>query len=154
MSRPIKYSVEKLVEAASKSFSVMDVLRYLNAPLTSASLQTHLKKRMDVLGIDTSHFKKGEVVSSENRFLSCDDILVYNRCNGRRENIFRLRRAMISYGFKETCSLCGIDNSWNNKKLQLEVDHIDQNPINNLPINLRFLCPNCHSQEEVNYRRE
>ena len=44
------------------------------------------------------------------------------------------------------CSICG----WNKKHpitgaIPLEVDHIDGNATNNLEINLRLLCPNCHS---------
>jgi hypothetical protein len=30
--------------------------------------------------------------------------------------------------------------------LSLELDHIDGDSTNNTPGNLRFLCPNCHSQ--------
>lgn len=40
---------------------------------------------------------------------------------------------------------CGI-KKWNNKNLTFELDHIDGNNRNNLRTNLRFLCPNCHSQ--------
>ena len=47
------------------------------------------------------------------------------------------------HGYK--CSCCGI-SEWNNNPITLEVDHIDGNPYNNLPENLRFICPNCHSQ--------
>lgn len=43
------------------------------------------------------------------------------------------------------CSSCDID-SWNGKPIVLELDHIDGNNRNNLPTNLRLLCPNCHSQ--------
>lgn len=44
-----------------------------------------------------------------------------------------------------SCSICTIAE-WNNKQIVLELDHIDGNPENNSLINLRLLCPNCHSQ--------
>ena len=36
---------------------------------------------------------------------------------------------------------------WNNKPLQLILDHINGNNKDNLPKNLQFLCPNCNSQQ-------
>jgi hypothetical protein len=36
--------------------------------------------------------------------------------------------------------------TWNKKPLSLHVDHKDGNTFNNKSKNLRFLCPNCHSQ--------
>ncbi len=44
--------------------------------------------------------------------------------------------------------LCGIE-TWNAKELSLELDHIDGNNRNNTRENLRFLCPNCHSQTKT-----
>lgn len=44
------------------------------------------------------------------------------------------------------CTECNIDNNWNNKELLLELDHIDGNKNNNIRENLRWICPNCHSQ--------
>lgn len=44
-----------------------------------------------------------------------------------------------------SCLWCGISD-WNNKTISLELDHIDGNIKNNDRNNLRFLCPNCHSQ--------
>lgn len=43
------------------------------------------------------------------------------------------------------CLHCGID-SWQNRPLVLELEHIDGNSENNLENNLCCLCPNCHSQ--------
>ena len=47
-------------------------------------------------------------------------------------------------GYK--CAECQVGNEYNSKKLTLQLDHIDGNSDNNLPVNLRLLCPNCHSQ--------
>jgi hypothetical protein len=46
------------------------------------------------------------------------------------------------------CAICGI-NSWNNKQLNLELDHIDGNRTNHTLVNLRLLCPNCHAQTDT-----
>ena len=45
------------------------------------------------------------------------------------------------------CSSCGL-TEWKGKSLSLELDHIDGDSSNNELTNLRFLCPNCHSQTE------
>jgi len=50
--------------------------------------------------------------------------------------------------FGEKCNACGTENTWNNKPLVLQLDHIDGDSDNNYPKNLRLLCPNCHSQTD------
>ncbi len=58
-----------------------------------------------------------------------------------------LKRKLLQHGLvKDECSECGIPPVWNNKKLVLQLDHIDGDRLNNSRDNLRLLCPNCHSQ--------
>ena len=47
------------------------------------------------------------------------------------------------------CQICGTPPKWNDKKLSLELDHIDGDWRNNSLSNLRFLCPNCHYSTET-----
>lgn len=46
------------------------------------------------------------------------------------------------------CSCCSLE-TWNDKPIPLDVEHIDGNPINHNPSNLRLMCPNCHRQTET-----
>jgi 5-methylcytosine-specific restriction endonuclease McrA len=62
---------------------------------------------------------------------------------------YKLKNRMIKSGIiKNNCTICGID-TWNSKKINLELDHIDGNRFNHILSNLRLLCPNCHSQTDT-----
>jgi protein-arginine kinase activator protein McsA len=50
------------------------------------------------------------------------------------------------------CFECGNKGQWNDKILTLELEHIDGNRNNNKRDNLKWLCPNCHSQTQT-YRK-
>lgn len=68
--------------------------------------------------------------------------------NSKYSNEFIKPRFIKYYAKGYLCYECGITD-WNNKKLVLELDHIDGDDRNNEPSNLRLLCPNCHSQTET-----
>ena len=71
------------------------------------------------------------------------------------ETKFRVERGEVShpktlkrYLIKERtekCEICEL-TEWMNKPIVLALDHIDGNSDNNLPSNIRLICPNCHSQ--------
>jgi len=56
-----------------------------------------------------------------------------------------LKYKLIEY----KCKKCGLANEWNKKKLTLHLDHINGDSSDNRIENLRFLCPNCHSQTKT-----
>lgn len=143
-----KYTKELLTEAVSNSFSYAGVLRYLNVKQAGGN-HTNISRQIKNFEIDTSHFtgkghNKGKI---SNKRRTAAQIMVIMPDGSGRESVARLRRAMAEVGIDEVCSECGVDTEWNYKPIQLEVDHIDGNWLNNLQSNLRYLCPNCHSQQ-------
>lgn len=58
----------------------------------------------------------------------------------------RLRECLIEMGREYRCESCGMDPEWQGKPLTLHVDHISGDWHDNSPKNVRFSCPNCHSQ--------
>ncbi len=61
-----------------------------------------------------------------------------------RDTIRRLLTELVG----GQCTKCAL-STWLNEKITLQVDHIDGNAGNNMPVNLRLLCPNCHSQSDT-----
>lgn len=58
----------------------------------------------------------------------------------------KLRRALLSLGRVYECSVCKLPPVWNGQDLRLQVDHLNGVGWDDRAENLRFICPNCHSQ--------
>jgi hypothetical protein len=59
------------------------------------------------------------------------------------------RKILETNGVDKICVECGIGTMWNKKPITLHVDHKDGNNKNDELTNLRYLCPNCHSQTDT-----
>jgi len=146
MGRFRKYTKEMLEDAVEHSTSVMGVLRYLG--LTQAGgTHAHISRMIKKFGIDTSHFVRFQNGSHKVR-LKPEQILVRISRGANRTKPHLLRRALLEIGRPYRCELCSNDGTWMGHSLMLDVDHIDGDFHNNLADNLRFLCPNCHSQTQ------
>lgn len=150
----MKYSRHILSEAVKASKSYSGVLRYLGLKQAGGT-QSYIKRRIQYFDIDTSHFTG----STWNRGLklpklTANQILVKRSSGQFKQKTMILRRALLEVGRLYICEWCKINGTWNNKPITLEIDHIDGNFLNNEANNLRFLCPNCHSQTSTYNRRK
>ena len=128
--------------------SDQDIIDFYKSGLTLHESSVQLKishvslwRRAKKIGIKWSDIKR-----KPSNKISLDEIL-----SGKRPEYqtFKLKNRLIGEGIKEDiCEICNI-SEWNNKKLNMQLDHIDGNPHNHILSNLRLICPNCHSQTET-----
>jgi len=147
------YSDQALAAAVATSISFAGVLRALGVPLSGGS-HAHLARRIRAAGIDTSHFL-GQAHYRGRRAPRKEpgEILVVLESGSARPKGPLLRSALIRIGVEERCVACGLAPVWQGAPLRLIVDHANGNWLDNRPENLRFLCPNCHSQTPTWCRR-
>lgn len=139
-------SDELLEEVVKNSISLSEVLKKLGKKQAGGT-QSHYKNRINRLGLDISHFlgqghNKGK---KNNKRKKIEEILIKREGHNRAKPHF-LRRALIESGIKYECSNCKCKNEWMGFPLVLDVDHINEDWLDDRIENLRFLCPNCHSQ--------
>lgn len=128
-------------------YSYSDVLRALDLGTRGGSSVDILKRRIDELGCSTEHFSKhkSEKVLQLRRDLN--EILVEN---SSYLNTSSLKQRILKAGLLEyKCALCGNEGRWQGKNLVLQLDHINGIYNDHRLNNLRFLCPNCHSQTDT-----
>lgn len=149
MSYRPKYNQEFLVPIVLNSFSVSEVLRKLGLKPTGSN-HRHITEAINSFGISKDHFLLGGDVTGRLLKRPWQEILVF----GKKIASIRLRRAMLESGIPELCSECNLKTVWRDRRLTLQIDHIDGDVLNNSKDNLRFLCPNCHSQTDTYCRRK
>lgn len=150
----IKYTEEMLREAVKDSITIRQVLDKIGSRTIVGGMSTHIRSRIRHYGIDTSHFvgagwSKGiKKTNISSHFVPAEKLLV-KHTDGTRMMAHRLRRALISIGVPHKCKICNLPPMWLDRPIVLEVDHMDGDGSNDIPENLRFLCPNCHSQTDT-----
>lgn len=142
----------KLFAAVRDSICLSDAVRKLGLRVTSGNFQT-LKRNMKKLGISIEHF---DVNKAMTRGLATyvDKLRARplsamfrkdSESSGSTVKSKILKQNLIEY----RCEICKNPGIHNGKKLSLQLDHKNGIADDHRLPNLRFLCPNCHSQTKT-----
>lgn len=135
---------EQFISLIKGSGNISEVLFKLGYTIKGNSWAFSLvRRRMEDLQLDQTMFKgksalKTPVEQQVDPSRLFKENSKHNRCVARK---YILKHNLIPY----QCAICGAVE-WQGKTLSLELDHINGINNDNRLENLRFLCPNCHSQ--------
>lgn len=140
-----KLTNQEFIDLVKSSLNTSEVLFKLGYTTTGNSWgYSQIKQRMQELNLSGKDFrgKSAIVEKTEQNVVDPKELF----CKDSKHARCVLRRAIISENLiPYKCAICGI-TEWQGKNLSLELDHINGINNDNRLENLRFLCPNCHSQ--------
>jgi len=145
MPKVRKWTDDQLRTAVSESYSYRKVITDLNL-VPAGGNYDQVKRRIKVLGLNTEHFRgmgwniglKYELNSTP----PLEELLI----KGSMVQSYKLKNKLFAKGIKSPrCELCGWATKSTDGRIPVELDHINGDKNDNRLVNLRILCPNCHS---------
>ena len=141
---------EQLIDAVNKSEYMSDVIKSLGLSVRPGNYET-VKLHVRRLGLSTSHFIGNGSKNRRGGPTPIPDAILFSQNSNHGRGVAKsriIKNNLIPY----ECALCEL-TEWCGKKLSLVLDHI--NGVNNdhRLENLRFLCPNCNSQQDTFCRK-
>lgn len=131
---------QRVIRAISENLTYTGVLRDLGLQLNAANIAS-INRLATLESVSLDHFDRHHRLKKPSKWTSETMLTLQDsRPHG-------LRPLVIKWGVLDyKCQLCGNPGQHNGRALSLQLDHIDGNPADCRIENLRFLCPNCHTQ--------
>lgn len=144
--RKFKNNDENFAKIISESYSLAEALRKCDLKPRGGNYRI-IKKRIKELDLDISHFTGcGHAKGKKNSYAKEIPIEKSFVKDGSLSSS-SLNKKIRKYNLKPyICEKCGNKGEHMGKSLSLHLDHINGINNDNRLENLRFLCPNCHSQ--------
>jgi Zn finger protein HypA/HybF involved in hydrogenase expression len=137
---------QEFIDLVKSSLNISEVLFKLGYTTKGNSWgYSQVKQRMTDLNLAGKDFRGRSAIAETVKKVNPENLF----CKGSKHNRSVLRRTIIQQQLLPyKCAICGI-TEWQGKTLSLELDHINGENNDNRIENLRFLCPNCHSQTDT-----
>lgn len=148
-----KWTDPDIVLAVKESRSIRQVIRALGL-VPAGGNYVQVQKKIEELRLDTSHFlgmgwSKG-MPFARKKPISLEKILIEN--SGYQS--FKLKKRLFSAELKKKeCEECHWKKVSEDGRMPLELHHINGDRSDNRIMNLKVLCPNCHSLKSTHRGR-
>ena len=138
----------KLAAVIASSVTCSQVLRTLGLSSHGNNFRT-FKRWRELHGLDISHFVDkihfAKQIRQANHRKEIEILCENSTVDQRTLRRYVKDNEVLLF----SCVLCDNNGVWQGKRLTLQLDHRNGVKNDNRPENLRWLCPNCHSQTET-----
>jgi len=140
-----KYNKENLEKLCKIVNSYTELVEKLGLTKSYGNRKT-VKKYIEIYSLNISHFGDYRHSNSGRKKLSKEKLLV----EGKNTNNRIIKKTLLDNSLMDyKCDVCGLGDTWNGVSITLQLDHKNGVNNDNRLENLRFLCPNCHSQTDT-----
>ena len=133
-----KWTKEQLIEILNSSDSMNEACLKIGYSSYSTTNWKEINSKLDELGIEK--IKNYGTTQRSNEEVFCENSKVSQHC---------LRERFKKIIKPSQCEICKMEAIWQGKPLTLRLDHINGIHNDNRLENLRWVCPNCDSQQET-----